>query len=84
MSTGSTVRNDSRCDRTKFAISFNNLLDARNVTSIKLAASPQPVMTNNVASLYYASSAIGNGDLLTQTPGRSVMVSITFGFTPAR
>ncbi|HWZ50388.1 MAG TPA: TonB-dependent receptor [Granulicella sp.] len=77
-----TVRNDSRFDRTKFAVSFNNLLDARDVTSIKFAGKPTAAVTNGVASQYYATSAIGSGDLLTQTPGRSVMVSVTFGFTP--
>jgi iron complex outermembrane receptor protein len=75
---GYTVRNDSKFDRTKFAVTFNNLLDTRNVTSIKFAAKPAAIG----GSAYYATSAIGGGDLLTQTPGRSVMVSVTFGFAP--
>jgi iron complex outermembrane receptor protein len=77
---GYTVRNDSRFDRTKFAVTFNNLLDTRNVTSVKFAAKPVAVG----GSAYYATSAIGGGDLLTQTPGRSVMFSVTFGYSPKR
>jgi len=75
---GYTVRNDSKFDRTKFAVTFNNLLDTRNVTSVKFAGKPAAIG----GSAYYASSAIGGGDLLTQTPGRAVMFSVTFGYTP--
>ncbi len=77
---GYTVRNNSRFDRTKFALSFNNLLDTRNVTSVKFAGKPVAVG----GSQYYATSAIGGGDLLTQTPGRAVMFSVTFGYSPKR
>jgi iron complex outermembrane receptor protein len=77
---GYTVRNNSVFDRTKFAVTFNNLLDTRNVTSVKFAG--KPVATNG--SAYYATTAIGPLDLLTQTPGRSVMFSLTFGYAPKR
>jgi iron complex outermembrane receptor protein len=77
---GYTVRNDSVFDRTKFAVTFNNLLDTRNVTSVKFAGKPQAIG----GSPYFATTAIGGGDLLTQTPGRAVMFSLTFGYAPKR
>ena len=74
-----TVRNDSLFDRTHFALAVNNLLDTRNIVQIgsfgnKAVAVP--------GSTYFATTALSGGDLLTQTPGRSITLTVTFGYTP--
>ena len=80
-----TVRNRSRFDGTKLGLSFNNLLDSHDVVGVIPAAAPVPlVLPNGTQSPYFATTAISGGDQLTQTPGRSVMLTITFGYTGPR
>jgi iron complex outermembrane receptor protein len=66
-----TVRNGSRFDQTKFRLSFNNLFDQHNVTGVNPAT----------ASQKFTPAA---GDTLTLLPGRSIMLSVTFGYAPKR
>lgn len=66
-----TVRNGSRFDQTKIRLSFNDLFDQHNVTGVNPATATQ---TFKPAA----------GDVLTLLPGRSVMLSVTFGFAPGR
>jgi iron complex outermembrane recepter protein len=74
-----TVRNDTILDRTHFALAVNNLLDTRNVVQIGSFGN-SAVMA--AGSTYIGTTALSGGDLLTQTPGRSISLTITLGYTP--
>ncbi len=74
-----TVRNNSILDRTHVALAVNNLLDTRNVVQISSFGN-KPVAV--AGSTYFANTALSGGDLLVQTPGRSVTLTFTFGYTP--
>ncbi|HEY4045812.1 MAG TPA: TonB-dependent receptor [Acidobacteriaceae bacterium] len=76
-----TLRNGSRFDNTQLRLSFNNLLNAHDVVGVTSANAPVPLVVSGAASPYLATTAPAGGDLLTQTPGRSVMMSVTFGIT---
>jgi hypothetical protein len=60
------------------------LLNEQDVIGIKPSGKPVPTFVNGVASPYLASTPVSPGDQLTLTPGRSVMLSVTFGFEPNR
>jgi len=78
-----TVRNNTILDRTHVALSLNNLLNTRNIVTIgTFGNSAVPVVAGGVSSPYLATTAISGADLLTQTPGRSVSLTFTFGYTP--
>ena len=79
-----TVRNNTRFDQTKIGLSFNNLFNAENTIGVTPANAAVPVLVNGVNSAYLATTTAAGGDLLTLTPGRSVMLSVTFGFLPKR
>jgi iron complex outermembrane recepter protein len=64
-----TLRNRSRFDQTKFRFSVNNLFDQHNITSVTQVAK---------GPLYVP----GPGDTLGMLPGRSVTLTITFGYSP--
>ena len=66
-----TIRNGGRFDQTKLRLSLNNLLDQHSLTGVTQAA------TGNVYTP-------GPGDTLTLLPGRSVVMSVTFGLAPKR
>jgi iron complex outermembrane receptor protein len=74
-----TVRNDSIFDRTHFSLVVNNLLNTRNIVQIGTFGNKAVLQSG---STYIATTALSNGDLLTQTPGRSVTLTITFGYSP--
>jgi iron complex outermembrane receptor protein len=76
-----TIRNGSRFNGSKIGLSFNNLLDGRNVVGVIPAANPVPaILPDGTASPYIATTALSGGDQLTQTPGRSVMITFTLGY----
>jgi iron complex outermembrane recepter protein len=80
-----TVKNHSRFNGTKIGLSFNNLLNAHDIVGVIPAASPNPlILPDGTTSPYLATTAISGGDQLTQTPGRSVMLTVTFGYTGKR
>jgi iron complex outermembrane receptor protein len=64
-----TVRSGSRFDQTKLRLSFNNLFDSHNITGVTPAIKGATFSPNG-------------GDVLQLLPGRSVMLSVTFGFSP--
>lgn len=64
-----TVRNGSRFDQTKLRLSFNNIFDSHNITGVTPAVKGSTFVPNG-------------GDVLQLLPGRSVMLSVTFGFSP--
>jgi iron complex outermembrane receptor protein len=80
-----TIRNSSRFDQTKIGLSFNNMLNAHDVIGVTPSAAPVATpLAGGGTSTYLATTTPAGGDLLTQTPGRSVMLSITFGLEPKR
>ena len=66
-----TVKGSSPLRGTKFRLSVNNLLDKHNIVGITAAAAS-------------AHPAEASGDVLTLLPGRSVMLTVTFGFAPSK
>jgi iron complex outermembrane receptor protein len=64
-----TIRKGSRLDQTKFRLSVNNLFDQHKVTGISPATAGQIYVPNLQ-------------DQLTLLPGRSVMMTVTFGYSP--
>jgi len=66
-----TVRSGSRFDQTKIRLSFNNLFDQHNVTGVNPATAAQTFKP-------------AGSDVLTLIPGRSIMLTVAFGFSPKR
>ena len=79
-----TVRNYTHFDGTKIGLSINNLFNSEEIVGLKPAAAPVPTIVNGVKSPYLATTASSGGDLLTLTPGRSIMLSVTFGLQRRR
>lgn len=79
-----TVRNGTLFDGTKIGLSFNNVFDARDTIGVTPGATAVPLVVNGVKSTYFATTALSGSDLLSLTPGRSIMVSVTFGLQHAR
>ena len=79
-----TVRNNTWFDQTKVALSFNNLLNEQDVIGVSPGTAAVPVVAGGVNSTYLANTTLGGSDLLTLTPGRSIMLSVTFGLQPKR
>jgi iron complex outermembrane receptor protein len=69
-------------------MSFNNLSDENTITSVPLAGSPvaETLTSNGIAYTdplrREAAAPIHGQDAVSILPGRSVMVSVTFGFLP--
>jgi len=67
-----TVRNGSRFDQSKVRLSLNNLFNNNNIAGVTAA-------NTGTAAVPF----VANGyDMLTTVPGRSVMVTFQFGFSP--
>jgi iron complex outermembrane recepter protein len=80
-----SIKNGSRFNGSKLELSFNNLLNAHDVVGVIPAGNPvAATLADGTASPYIATTAINGGDQLTQTPGRSVMVTFIFGSTGKR
>ncbi len=69
-----TIKHASFLRGSKLGLAVNNLLDNHNIVGISPAA----------AATAAAPFTPSNGDLLTLLPGRSFMVSLTFGYAPKR
>ena len=65
-----TIKTESRFRDTKIRLSVNNLLDKHSIVGVTPAAT-----TTSVAA---------PGDVLTLMPGRSVALTVTFGYAPKR
>ena len=85
-----TIRSGSHFDQTKIRLSFNNLLDMHNQTSLGLKgkANTQTLSSNG---LTYTDAFTTKGmtgligtDQLSVMPGRSIVLSVTFGLSPKR
>ncbi|HYR42080.1 MAG TPA: TonB-dependent receptor, partial [Terriglobia bacterium] len=64
-----TIKNVSEFSQTKIRLSINNLFDQHNIVAVALAGK---------------GTATGPDDVLTLMAARSVMLSMTFGFSPRR
>ncbi|QHN05266.1 TonB-dependent receptor [Granulicella sp. WH15] len=82
-----TIRNNSRFDQTKIRLSFNNIFDQHNITSDNIVGSAltQTIAANGTTYTdpfnTKGQTPINGGDNLGVLPGRSVMVSVIFGFS---
>lgn len=85
-----TVRSGGRFDQTKIRLSFNNLFDSHSITADKIAgtAATQNIAANGTTYVdpfrTTGQTPINGGDNISALPGRSVMLSITFGLSPKR
>jgi iron complex outermembrane recepter protein len=85
-----TLRTGGRFDQTKFRLSFNNIFNSDAVTGISLAgtALTQTIAANNTTYTdpftTIGPTPINGQDAVSILPGRSIMLSVTFGFSPKR
>jgi iron complex outermembrane receptor protein len=85
-----TVRNGSRFDQTKIRLSVNNLFDLHNITGLTLATSatgPSFVAANGQTytdpfNATVAQAPVSGADNVSIFAGRSIVLSVTFGFNP--
>jgi iron complex outermembrane recepter protein len=87
-----TIRSGGRFDQTKFSVSFNNLFNSHSITGDTITGTaPTTALTQTVNGTTYsyispfitgAQTPISGGDNISILPGRSVMVSVIFGFGP--
>ena len=84
-----TIRTGGRFDQTKIRLTFNNLFNSSAINGITLAngINTAPAISANGTS--YADqfntvgpTAIAGGDNVSINAGRSIMLSVTFGFSP--
>jgi iron complex outermembrane receptor protein len=89
-----TIRTGGRFDQTKLRLSFNNLLNEHSVTGNTIAGNANiATLTQTVNGVTYTytdpfatlgTTPYNGGDNITILPGRSIMGSVTFGFSPHR
>ncbi len=77
-----TVRNGSRFDNSKIKLSFNNLFNNHNIADVTGEGNVTPTgvdTTPTANGQLYTPSPLDQLELL---PGRSIMISFQFGFSP--
>jgi iron complex outermembrane receptor protein len=85
-----TIRSGGRFDQTKIKLSFNNLFDNHNPTSLGLkgTAQTQTILANGASYVDQftttALTPISGLDQLNLMAARSITLSVTFGLTPKR
>ena len=85
-----TVHNGGHFDQTKIRLSFNNLLNQHSITGDKITGSPLTESITANGTTYTdpfntsGPTPIAGGDNISVLPGRSVMLSVTFGLSPQR
>jgi iron complex outermembrane receptor protein len=85
-----TIRSGGRFDQTKLRLSFNNLFDEHSVTGITPvgAVNTQTISANGATytDLFntVGQTPISGGDNVSIIPGRSIMLSVIFGYSPKR
>jgi iron complex outermembrane receptor protein len=84
-----TLRGNTRFNNTKFRLSFNNIFDEHNITgdSIATGITADTVTANGTtyADPFNANLAVtppSGADAISVLPGRSIMFSVIFGFSP--
>jgi iron complex outermembrane receptor protein len=83
-----TIR-EGRYANTRLALSFNNIFNESSITSVALAGSPvtlPPIASNGVTYTNpfttMGQTPINGQDAVSILPARSIMLSVTFGFSP--
>ena len=85
-----TIRSGGRFDQTKLRLSVNNLFDEHSITGVTLVANPATVNIAANGTTYtnpfttVGQTPINGQDNISIFPGRSIMVSVIFGFSPRR
>jgi iron complex outermembrane receptor protein len=85
-----TLRTGGRFDQTKLRLSFNNVFDQHSITgdTITGTALTQSIASNGTTYTdpftTTGPTPIAGGDNISVVPGRSVMLSVTFGLSPKR
>jgi len=85
-----TVRNGSHFDQTKIKLSFNNLFNQSSITGNGPVGSvpTQTISANGTTYTDVFNTAgqtpINGGDNVSVMPGRSIVLSVTFGWSPKR
>jgi iron complex outermembrane receptor protein len=84
-----TVRGNTHFNNTKLRLSFNNLFDEHNITGSgfgnKITANTITANGTTYSDPFnanYTVTPIGGTDQISILPGRSIMFSVTFGFSP--
>jgi iron complex outermembrane recepter protein len=85
-----TIRGGSRFNQTKLRLSFNNLMNQHSVTSDSITggALTQTIAANGTTYVdpfrTTAPTPVAGADQIGVLPGRSIMLSVTFGLSPRR
>lgn len=75
-----SIRGIPILNRSRIGLSVNNLLNAHDIIGVKPGTTPIPViMPGGVKSPYLATTNTAGSDLLSLTPGRSIMVTLKIG-----
>lgn len=83
------IRGGSHFDNTKIRLSFNNLFDQHNITGYSIAtkASAATITANGTSyadpfKSSFAITPVSGSDAVSALPGRSISISVSFGFSP--
>ena len=86
-----TLRGNSRFNNTKLRLSLNNLFDEHNITgdSIATKITANTIMENGTSysdpfNSNLTVTPVNGADAVSILPGRSIMFSVIFGFSPRR
>ena len=85
-----TLRTGGHFDQTKIRLSFNNLFDQHSVTGDTITGSALTQSLSANGTTYTdpfnttGPTPIAGGDNISILPGRSIMLSVTFGLSPKR
>jgi iron complex outermembrane receptor protein len=83
-----TLRTGGHFDQTKIRLSFNNLLNQHNITGDSITGSALTQLISANSTTYTdpfnttGPTPIAGGDNISVLPGRSIMLSVTFGLSP--
>lgn len=84
-----TIRSGGRFDDTKFRLSFNNIFNEHNITGDSFATKivAQTITANGTTyrdpfNSNLTQTPAAGADAITIIPARSIMLSVTFGFSP--
>jgi len=79
---GYTIRSHSRFNQTQLRFSFNNLFNQHDITTVTPTNSVVSPTTAGVTNPFIGTTALFGTDVMNLLPGRSIMVSLIFGFSP--
>ncbi len=85
-----TLRTGGRFDQTKLRLTFNNIFDQHNITGDTISGKPLTQLISANGTTYTdpfntnGPTPISGGDNISILPGRSIMLSVTFGLPSKR